>query len=112
MLRQDSAPIPETAKIGATVEPQLRSALARFLADEIALDQLTPALQSFYLAGHAAALASVLPELTRAEQNAERANAAADTYYRAAFDPRQPIKVGPSYAAIERTRAEIYGGAL
>jgi hypothetical protein len=97
-------------KIGATVEKALDATLWRFRSGEITLDDLTPALQAFFLDGHAAALASVLPELTRAEQTAERANADADRLYRLAYTPAPPIKVGPSYASVENTRAEIYGG--
>jgi hypothetical protein len=110
-LTANRATSPDSAaKIGATVETQLDAALVRLVANDIALDDLTPALQGFYLAGHAAALAAVLPELTRAEQTAEHANADADRLYGLAFFPREPIKVGPSYKERESIRGEIYGG--
>ncbi|MDJ0325115.1 hypothetical protein QMG61_15220 [Cryobacterium sp. PH31-AA6] len=110
ILADDSAPIPETPKIGATVEGPLSAALVRLLADEITLDDCTPALAAWFLEGHRAALASVLPELTRAEQSAEHANADADRLYGLAFTPREPLKVGPSYAEIQKIRAETYRG--
>jgi hypothetical protein len=110
-IPQNRAALPASAKIGASVEKPLDAALWKFRLDEIGLDDLTPALAAWYLEGHAAALASVLPELTRAEQTAERANADADRLYRLAYTPAPPIKLGPSYAEVEKIRAEIYGGA-
>jgi hypothetical protein len=96
--------------IGATVEKSLDATLWRLRTDEIGLDDLTPALAGFYLAGHAAALASVLPELTRVEQERDQAASDRDRYYRAAFAPVAPIKVGPSYAELEATRHDTYYG--
>ena len=109
-----SAPARTTAEpallIGHTVEKALDAALWRLRKDEISLDDLTPALAGFYLAGHAAALASVLPELTRTEIERDQAVSDRDRYYRAAFSPRDSIRVGPSYAELEKTRHEMYSG--
>ena len=101
----ESAPL-----IGATVETRLAVELVRLVADEIKLDDLTPALQGYVLHGHRLALASLLPEYTRLEAALDQATADRDRYYAAAFNPRSPIKIGPSYAALEITRAEIYSG--
>ncbi|TFD25870.1 hypothetical protein [Cryobacterium lyxosi] len=98
------------ALIGATVETRLAAELARLVADEITLDAFTPALQGYVLHGHRLALASLLPELTRAEQERDQANSSADRYYVAAFNPRKPIHIGPSYRELEKTRHEIYSG--
>ncbi|WP_104132655.1 hypothetical protein [Cryobacterium sp. M91] len=111
-----TASIPETPDarlvplIGHTVEKSLSAALSRLLRDEISLDELTPALADFFLAGHRAALASVLPDLTRVEIERDQAQADATRYYNAAFNPRAPIRIGPSYAELEITRHEIYSG--
>ena len=101
----ESAPL-----IGATVETRLAAALVRLVADEIKLDDLTPALQNYVLHGHRLALASLLPEYTRLEAALARANADAGRFYSALFNPREPIKIGPSYAELEITRHEIYSG--
>ncbi|TFD48715.1 hypothetical protein E3T46_14900 [Cryobacterium sp. Hh11] len=98
--------------IGHTVQKALDAALWRLRNDEISLDDLTPALAGFFLAGHAAALASVLPDLTRAEQERDQANSSADRYYRAAFNPRKPIQIGQSFRELEKTRHEIYSGGV
>lgn len=108
-----AAPNPSepVALIGSTVEAPLQAALERLRTDAISLDDLSPGLAGFYLAGHAAALASVLPELTRVELERNNAAADADRYYRAAFAPVAPIKIGPSYAELEKIRhATYYGG--
>lgn len=42
----------------------------------------------------------------------DQANADADRYYRAAYNPNPVIKLGKSHAELETIRAEIYGGAL
>lgn len=99
-----------TAKHGASVEKSLAALLARLMADEIGLDDLTASLAGFYLAGHAAALASSLPELTRVERERDEAVSSRDTYYRAAFDPRTPITIGPSHASLQQIRAQMYSG--
>ena len=96
--------------IGHTVEKALDAALSRLQSDEISLDDLTPALVKWYLTGHGAGLASTLPELTRVELERDQAVADRDRYYAAAFNPRAPIKIGPSYAELEITRHEIYSG--
>ena len=107
-----SIPVTTDARplIGHSVEKSLSAALSRLLRDEISLDELTPALTDFFLAGHRAALASVLPDLTRVEIERDQAQADATRYYNAAFNPRAPIKIGPSYAELEVTRHEIYSG--
>ncbi|TFC20190.1 hypothetical protein [Cryobacterium sp. MDB2-10] len=103
-------PAEPAALIGATVETRLAVALARLQSDEISLDDLTPALQGYVLHGHRLALASLLPEYTRLETALVQATGDADRYYSALFNPRQTIKLGPSYAELEITRAEIYSG--
>jgi hypothetical protein len=108
----DAKPSEPVALIGSTVEAPLQAALERLRTDAINLDDLSPGLAGFYLAGHAAALASVLPELTRVETERDNAAADADRFYRAAFAPVKPIKIGPSYAELEAIRhATYYGGA-
>ena len=106
----DGKPAESVALVGASVEKGLAAALARFVAGEIQLSSCTPSLQAWYLEGHRAALASSLPELTRAEQERDEAVSARDVYYRAAFDPRQPITIGPTRDDLEKIRAEMYSG--
>ncbi|MEB0264362.1 hypothetical protein [Cryobacterium sp. 10I5] len=105
-----SNPAKPVTLIGASVENRLAVELARLQSDEINLDDLTGALQGFVLHGHRLALASLLPEYTRLETALAQANADAGRYYSALFNPRQPIKIGPSRADLEITRAEIYSG--
>ena len=102
----DALPAP---LIGHTVEKSLDAALSRLQSDEISLDDLTPALVKWYLTGHGAGLASTLPELTRVELERDQAVADRDRYYAAAFNPRAPIKIGPSYAELEKRRHEFAG---
>ena len=96
--------------IGATVETRLALELERLRSDEIRLDDLTPALQGYVLHGHRLALASLLPEYTRLEVALTQANADASRFYSALFNPREPIRIGPSYSDIEETRRAIYSG--
>ena len=107
-----SNPAKPTTLIGATVETRLAVELARLQSDEISLDDLTSALQGFVLHGHRLALASLLPEYTRLETALAQANADASRYYTALFNPRQPIKIGPSRVELETIRAEIYSGGV
>jgi hypothetical protein len=78
--------------------------LWRLISGEIGLRDLTPALAGFYTLGFDAGRASLTTELDQACSDRDR-------YYNAAFNPRQPIKIGPSFAELERRRAENYGGA-
>ena len=101
--------IPETADmrpiqgdlIGCTVEKPLEAALWRLRLGEIGLEELTPALAGFCTLFHAdgfkAGVESVQPAL-------KQATADADRYWRAAFAPALPIRVGPSYAELEKRR--------
>ena len=98
------------ALIGATVETRLALELERLRSDEIRLDDLTPALQGYVLHGHRLALASLLPEYTRLEVALTQANADAGRFYAALFNPRVPIKHGPSFAEVQAVRKEIYTG--
>ncbi|TFC71406.1 hypothetical protein E3O45_15140 [Cryobacterium sp. TMS1-20-1] len=106
------APLSTTAAalIGATIETRLAVVLEQLQTDTIALDDLTPALQGFVLHGHGLALASTLPEMTRAEIDRDQARADADRYYQLLFNPRKPLKIGPSYVDIQKTRHELYSG--
>jgi hypothetical protein len=98
-----------SALIGASVEKILDATLWRLRKNEITLEELTPALQSFFLDGHAAALASVLPELTKAELDRDQAKADADRLYSHLYSPREPIKVAPSHEDLERRRRDYNG---
>ena len=101
-------PSKPVALIGATVETRLALELERLRKDEIRLDDLTPALQGFLLHGHRLALASVLPEMTRLEVALAQASADAERFYSALFNPRAPIQHGPSFAAVQAIRKEMY----
>ena len=105
----DTTPVPVVALIGATVETRLAAELARLVADEITLDDLTPALQGFLLHGHRLALASLLPEFTKLELAASQAEADSARLYSALFNPREPIKVGTSRVELEKRRHEYAG---
>lgn len=107
----DAEPSKPVALIGSTVESRLAVELERLIADELSLDDFTPALQGYVLHGHRLALASLLPEYTRLETALAQANADAGRYYSALFNPREAIKVGPSRAELEKIRhATYYGG--
>ena len=92
-----------THKVGATVEKALDSALWRLKSGEIRLEDLTPALMGFYSIGHTDGMAVMAHELQQCAADRDR-------YWRAAFDPRQPITIGPSRVEIESTRQAIYNG--
>ncbi|POH67630.1 hypothetical protein C3B61_06975 [Cryobacterium zongtaii] len=107
-------PIPAgrpVSKIGATVEKALNASLWRLRLGEIGLQDLTPALMGFctlsyddgYEAGFTAGVAS--GEIELAQIVADR-----DRYYRAAFNPHPPVKIGPSYADRQASRAAFYRG--
>ncbi|TFB92774.1 hypothetical protein [Cryobacterium sp. HLT2-28] len=96
-----SNPTEPAGKIGARVETHLDATLWKLKAGEIGLHDLTPALMGFYSIGHSDGIASVAPQL-------EQALADRDRYYRAAFDPRSPIKIGPSHAELQATRRATY----
>jgi hypothetical protein len=98
------------ALIGATIEARLAAELERLIADQVSLDDFTPALQGYVLHGHRLALASVIPALTAAEQERDQERAAADRLHGFLYNPREPIRVGPSYQSIEQTRRQTYYG--
>ena len=105
----DTTPVPVVALIGATVETRLAAELARLVADEITLADLTPALQGYVLHGNRLALAALLPEYTRLEAALAQAEADSTRYYSALFNPREPIKMGTSRAELEKRRHEYAG---
>jgi hypothetical protein len=93
--------------IGHTVEKALDAALWRLRTGEIGLEDLTPGLAGFCTLSHddgfKAGVESVAIELRQALSDRDR-------YYQAAFSPRAPIKVGPSYADLEANRRSTYSG--
>ena len=108
---KDATTSEPVALIGATVEKSLAMTLIKLQSDLIGLDDLTPALAGFFLAGHEAALRTVLPELTRTEQDRDQANADADRLHNRMYNPRPPIDANrPSYSDLQRIRAEIHSG--
>ena len=96
--------------IGHTVEKPLDATLWRLRTGTVGLEALTPALRGFctlshddgYAAGFIAGVESTSAELRQAIADRDR-------YYGAAFNPRPPIKVGPSFAEIEKRR-NTYAG--
>ncbi|MEB0265899.1 hypothetical protein [Cryobacterium sp. 10I5] len=100
---EHSNPAKPAALIGATVEKALDATLWRLKSGELRLEQLTPALAAFYTIGHSDGMAQMLYRLQQVEADRDR-------YYRAAFNPRTPITIAPSYAEREIIRAEIYSG--
>ena len=96
-------PAKPAGKIGAAVEAQLDATLWKLQAGTIGLHDLTPGLMAFYAIGHSDGIASIAPQL-------EQAICDRDRYYSAAFSPRQPINIGPTYAALEATRRNIFSG--
>lgn len=89
--------------VGSTVEKALDATLWRLKSGDIRLEELTPALMGFYTLGHADGIALMARELQQCAADRDR-------YYSAAFNPREPITIGKSYADLERVRAEIYSG--
>ncbi|TFC26996.1 hypothetical protein E3O55_13025 [Cryobacterium sp. MDB1-18-2] len=98
-----SNPAKPATLIGATVEKALDATLWRLKSGELGLEDLTPALAAFYTIGHADGMAQMVYRLQQVEADRDR-------YYQAVFNPRLPIKIGPSYAEREIIRAEIYAG--
>lgn len=104
-LAPDPADSPKPALIGASMEKPLDATMWRLVLGEIGLHELTPGLAAFYTLGHAAGVDSIAPQLAQAIADRDR-------YYMAAFNTgKPPIKIGPSYADLEKIRSEIYGGA-
>ncbi|TFB46510.1 hypothetical protein [Cryobacterium tagatosivorans] len=93
----------DTHKVGATVEKALDSALWRLKSGEIRLEDLTPALMGFYSIGHTDGMAVMAHELQQCAADRDR-------FYNAAFNPRQPIIIGPSHVELDATRRAIYNG--
>lgn len=105
----DAIPSEPGALIGHTIEKRLANELERLISDELTLDDFTPALQGYVLHGHRLALASVIPALTAAEQERDQERAAADRLHGFLYNPREPIRVGPSYEELERRRHNYTG---
>ena len=98
-----TANIPAANLIGATVETRLDRILWQVILGDVELYQLTPALAAWWTLAH---------ETGRVSRQAEidRLNSENDRLYRAAYNSRTPILIGPTFAELEITRAEIYAG--
>lgn len=89
--------------IGATVEKPLDRILWQVLSGDVELYQLTPALVAWWTLAHNTGRVSRQAEI-------DRLNSENDRLYQRAWNPLAPIKIGPSYAELEKTRHEIYSG--
>lgn len=93
---------PDHITLSPVAEHYLDNLGSDLILGRVELPALPASIFQIYVFAHSAGCASRQPEI-------DRANADADRLYRLAFDPRPPIKVGKSYAEIQRTRAAIYG---
>ncbi|WP_104177655.1 hypothetical protein [Cryobacterium sp. Y50] len=88
---------PPRIRLSRRADSYLTRLVDDLIIGHVELYQLPLCLADLYNLGHTNGIESLRPALYQA-------NADADRYYAAAFNPRSAIKPGPSYAELERIR--------